>query len=105
MYQLSPLDFNPSNQWGAAISKASGLVSKLHWRPSPHFGTNGGGTDDTFKAEMPYVTTDANGRVGRVLTDAGARKGRQIDTPCCIVFQVKAGRMASGTEHFFTQQV
>ena len=67
-----------------------------------HFGESyGKDTDGTFKAELQYVTADANGCVVGVHRNTGARQGRTLDTMCCIVFQVKEGRIMSGKEHFF----
>jgi ketosteroid isomerase-like protein len=66
-----------------------------------HFGgTYGKDTDGTFKAELQFVTADANGRVVGVHRNAGTRKGRTLDSMCCIVFLVKDGRIVSGKEHF-----
>lgn len=65
------------------------------------FGTYGGGSDGTFKAELQYVTADADGRVVGVHRNTGSRKGRTLDTLCCIVFQLENGRVVSGKEHFF----
>lgn len=67
-----------------------------------HFGgTYGAGTDGTFKAELQFVTADASGRVVGVHRNTGTRKGRTLDSMCCIVFQVKDGRIVSGKEHYF----
>ena len=66
-----------------------------------HFGTYGNDTDGTFKAELQFVGADADGRVVGVHRNIGVRKGRKLDTQCCIVFQVKDGRILSGKEHFF----
>jgi ketosteroid isomerase-like protein len=66
-----------------------------------HFGTYGRATDGTFKAELQFVTADANGCVVGVHRNTAKRMDRTLDSMCCIVFQVKDGRIVSGKEHFF----
>lgn len=65
------------------------------------FGRYGGETNGTFKAELKYVAEDDEGRVIRFHHNSGERNGKRLDTDCCIVFEVKDGRIRSGTEHFF----
>lgn len=65
------------------------------------FGRYGGETDGTFKAELKYVAEDDEGRVIGFHHNSGKRNGRRLDTDCCIVFELKDGRIISGTEHIF----
>lgn len=65
------------------------------------YGTYLGGTDGTFKAELLFVTADAEGRAIGVHRNTGMRLGRTLDTMCCITFQLKDGKVISGKEHFF----
>lgn len=65
------------------------------------FGRYGGDTGGTFKADLKQVFTSDDGRVIGLHRNSGQRKGRRLDTDCCIVFEVVDGRMVSGREHFF----
>lgn len=65
------------------------------------YGTYLGGTDGTFKAELQYVTADADGRVIGVHRNTAMRGGKALDSMCCITFQMKDGKVISGKEHFF----
>jgi ketosteroid isomerase-like protein len=65
------------------------------------FGTYLGGTDGTFKAELHYVTADAEGRAIGVHRNTGMRMDKTLDSMCCITLQVKDGKVVSGKEHFF----
>lgn len=65
------------------------------------FGRYGGETGGTFKAELKFVAEDDQGRVVGFHHNSGERNGKRLDTDCCIVFELKDGRVISGTEHFF----
>ena len=65
------------------------------------FGRYGGDTGGSFKAELKQVFTSADGRVIGLHHNSGVRNGKQLDTDCCIVFEVEGGRMISGREYFF----
>lgn len=65
------------------------------------FGRYGGETNGTFQAELKFVAEDDDGRVIGFHHNSGQRNGKRLDTDCCIVFEVRDGRIVSGTEHFF----
>jgi len=65
------------------------------------FGRYGGDTGGTFKAELKQVFTSPDGRVIGLHHNSARRNGKQLDTDCCIVFEVENGRMISGREHFY----
>jgi ketosteroid isomerase-like protein len=65
------------------------------------FGRYGGETDGTFKADLAAVFEGDDGRVIGLHHNSATRAGRELDTDCCIVFEVENGKIASGTEHFF----
>ncbi len=65
------------------------------------YGTYLSGTDGTFKAELHYVTADAEGRVIGVHRNTGMRDGKVLDSMCCITFVVKDDKILPGKEHFF----
>lgn len=65
------------------------------------FGRYGGETGGTFKAELRYVVADDDGRVVGVHHNSGTRNGKRLDVDCCIVFELKEGRVISGREHFY----
>lgn len=64
------------------------------------FGRYGGETDGTFRAELSTVFEADDGRVVGLHHNVGRRNGKQLDTDCCIVFEVEAGQIKSGIEHF-----
>jgi ketosteroid isomerase-like protein len=47
------------------------------------------------------VVADDDGRVVAFHSDSGERNGKRLATDCCIVFELKDCRIASGVEHFF----
>ena len=65
------------------------------------FGRYGGETNGTFKAALEDVFTTDDGRVIGLHRNTGERNGRRLDVLCCIVFEVKNGKIVSGREHFF----
>lgn len=58
-------------------------------------------TDGTFRAELQHVLADDDGRVVGIHHNSASRGGKQLDVDCCIVFDVKNGRIVSGREHFY----
>ncbi len=64
------------------------------------YGRYGGETNGTFKADLKAVFEGDDGRVIGLHHNSATRAGRQLDTDCCIVFEIKNGKIASGTEHF-----
>lgn len=64
------------------------------------FGRYGGETDGTFRAELSTVFEADVGRVVGLHHNVGQRNGKQLDTDCCIAFEVEAGQIKSGIEHF-----
>jgi ketosteroid isomerase-like protein len=65
------------------------------------FSRYGSDTGGTFKAELRQVFTSDDGRVIGLHYNRGERNGKQLDTDCCIVFEISNGRVTSGREHFF----
>ena len=65
------------------------------------FGRYGSDTGGTFKAELQQVFTSPDGRVIGLNHSSAERNGKQLDTDCCIVFEVEDGRIVSGRELFY----
>jgi ketosteroid isomerase-like protein len=65
------------------------------------FGRYVGETGGTFKATLRDVFESEGGRVIGVHHNSAERSGKQLDTDCCIVFEVRDGRIVSGREHFY----
>ena len=65
------------------------------------FGRYAGDTGGTFRAEPKQVFTSDDGRVVGLHHNSGVRNGKQLDTDCCIVFEIKDGRVTSGWEYFY----
>lgn len=65
------------------------------------FGRYGGETNGTFKASLEDVLATDDGRVVGIHRNTGERNGKRLDVSCCIIFDVKNGKIVSGREHFF----
>ena len=64
------------------------------------FGRYVGETGGTFKATLQHVLKSDDGRVVGVHHNTAERDGKHLDVGCCIVFEVKDGRIIDGREHF-----
>lgn len=67
------------------------------------FGRYGGETKGTFRAILQEVLRGDSGRVVGMHHNTAERNGKQLDTYCCIVFELKNGRIVSGREHMYDQ--
>lgn len=65
------------------------------------FGRYGGDTGGTFKAELQYLLEDDDGRVVGVHHNSAERDGKHLDVDCCLVFELKDGRVTDGREFFY----
>jgi uncharacterized protein len=65
------------------------------------FGRYGGETGGTFKAELRQVLADDHGYVVGIHHNSGERNGKHLDVDCCLVFEVKDGKVVDGREHFY----
>ena len=65
------------------------------------FGRYGGDTGGTFKATLQHLLQSDDGSVVGVHRNTAERNGKRLDVGCCIVFEVKNGRIADGREHFY----
>ena len=65
------------------------------------FGRYGDETGGTFKAALQDVFASDDGRVVAIHHNSAQRNGKRLNVGCCIVFQVKDGRIVSGREHFY----
>ena len=64
------------------------------------FGRYGGDTGGTFRAELQQLFAAEDGRVIGLHHNSGERNGKQLDTDCCIVFEVTGGQVTDGREMF-----
>jgi hypothetical protein len=65
------------------------------------FGRYAGETGGTFKATLQRVLTSDDGRVVGIHHNSAKRNGKQLDVDCCLVFELKDGRVIDGSEHFY----
>ncbi len=65
------------------------------------FGRYGDETGGTFRANLLNVLESEDGRVVAVHHTSAERGGKQLDVLCCIVFELKNGRIIIGREHFY----
>ena len=64
-----------------------------------YFGQLGEQTGGTFQATLTQLTA-GDGRVVGVHQCTGERGGKQLDVECCLVFELKDGKIVDGREHF-----
>jgi uncharacterized protein len=65
------------------------------------FGRLGGETHGTFKANLLHVTESEDGFVVGVHQNTGERNGKRLDVLCCIVFNIKNGKLMDARDHFY----
>ena len=65
------------------------------------FGRYGGDTGGTFQAELRELLADDDGRVVGIHHNTAERDGKTLDVDCCLVFQVRDGKVVDGREHFY----
>lgn len=53
------------------------------------------------KAAPQEVLASDDGRVVGIHHNSAERSGKHLESGCCIVFQVRDGRILSGREHFY----
>ncbi len=58
-------------------------------------------TAGTLGAQLLSVTAGDDGRVVGIHRTTGERNGRRLDGGCCVVFEIRDGKIVDGREHFF----
>ena len=66
-----------------------------------HFGQYGGLTAGTFRANLQEVLTNEDGTVVGIHQNTAEQDGTTLDVRCCIVFEIRDGRLVDGREYFF----
>jgi len=64
-----------------------------------HFGKLAEATGNTFQANLKHAFADEEGRVVGMHHCTGQMAGRRLAVDCCIVFELRNGRVTSGTEY------
>lgn len=64
------------------------------------FGRYGGETGGTFRAELRTVLADDGHAVG-IHHNSAERDGKRLDVDCCLVLELRDGRITDGREHFY----
>jgi uncharacterized protein len=64
-----------------------------------YFGQLGAQTEGSFRATLDQLTA-GDGRVVGIHHNTGERNGKQLDVECCLVFQLKDGKIVDGREHY-----
>ncbi len=65
------------------------------------FGRLGSETHGTFKAKLLHVTESEDGLVVGVHQNTGERNGKRLDVLCCIVFDIRNGKLMDARDHFY----
>lgn len=63
------------------------------------FGRYGSETGGSYRAALQDVLGGEEGRVVGIHRSTARRHGKELNAGCCIVFQVRQGRIVSGSEH------
>ena len=64
-------------------------------------GSSSAATRSASRVFPVHVLASDDGRVVGIHHNSAQRNGKRLDVGCCIVFQVKDGRIVSGREHFY----
>jgi uncharacterized protein len=64
-----------------------------------YFAELGGQTNGTFRATVEQLTA-GDGRVVGIHRNTAERHGKQLNVECCLVIEVKDGKIVDGSEHF-----
>jgi ketosteroid isomerase-like protein len=92
--------FDETATWTTPGQSSAAGVARGRDAVFAQFGRYGGETNGTMTADLAAVFEGDDGRVIGLHHNSGVRHGKQLDTDCCIVFEVEAGRIISGVEHF-----
>ena len=65
------------------------------------FARYGGMTGGTLRADLQHVMASEDGRVVGVHHNTAERDGKRLDVTCCLLFELRDGRMLSGREFFY----
>jgi ketosteroid isomerase-like protein len=93
--------FDPSAIWHTP--GRGPIAGDYHGRDATfgQFGRYGMETGGTFKATLLHVLESDDGRVVGVHHNTAERDGKRLDVGCCIIFELKDGRVIEGREHFY----
>ena len=92
--------FDENASWHTPGRSSAAGVARGRDAVLAQFGRYAGETDGTFKANLETVFNGDDGRVVALHHNSGVRNGNQLDTRCCIVFEIDNGRITSGREYF-----
>lgn len=93
--------FDPNASWHTPGKGSIGGDRKGLEAVFGQFGRYGQETAGTFRAELKHVLADDEGRVIAMHNNSGQRNGKHLDVDCCLVFEIKNGRVISGREYFY----
>jgi uncharacterized protein len=65
------------------------------------FGKYAGQTAGTLRATLQQVLSSEDGRVVGIHRDTAKRGSKLLDVSCCLVFELKDGRVIDGREYFY----
>ncbi len=96
--------FNENANWHTSGQSSIGGDFKGRNAAFTQFGRYIGDTAGTYKVELKSVATGDDGRVVGIHRNTGTRNGKQLDVDCCIVFELKDGKIIDGREYFYDLQ-
>ncbi len=65
------------------------------------FGRYAAETAGTFRAVLQTVLSDEADTAVGIHHNTAERNGKQLDVDCCIVFELKDGKVVRGSEYFY----
>jgi uncharacterized protein len=71
-----------------------------HGATLAYFGQLAEETGGSFRAELQHMAADGEDHVVGIQRSTADRNGKHLDVACCIVFELKDGKVADGREHF-----
>ena len=92
--------FDPQATWHTPGRSALGGDRRGRDAVFAQFARYGSGTHGSFRAALQDVLGGEDGRVVGIHHSSARRNGKALNTSCCVVFQVRQGRIVSGSEHY-----
>jgi len=91
LFQANSTWYSPGNNPMAGTFKGRDAIMA-------HFAKIGSETAGTFKANLKNLAICDDGQIVGIQSNTGTRKGKQLNIDCCIVFELKDGKVFSGRE-------
>ena len=95
--------FHPNATWHTPGKSPIAGLYKGRESTFSQFGRYSTDTKGTFKATLKDLAMCDDGKIVGIHRNTAERNGKKLDTDCCIIFELKDGKLMSGKEYFFDQ--